>query len=349
MVRVLPRGNWLDDSGDQVQPAVPGFLQFGQAPEGRASRMDLADWIVAKDNPLTARVFVNRLWAMFHGRGLATPLDDFGAQGTPPTHPALLDWLAIEFMENGWDVKHMVKLMVSSGTYRQSSVSPKAVTDKDPYNLWLARQGRWRLEAEMVRDNALAVSGLLVKTIGGASAKPYQPAGYWAHLNFPKRSWKADAGDGLYRRGLYTYWCRTFLHPSLAAFNAPSREECTVERVRSNTPQQALVLLNDPTYVEAARIFAERILKDGGKTPESRIAFAYQLALHRAPSAAEAKILVGLADKHLKHYQTDAGAADALLKNGAKMADEALDKSKLAAWTSIARVVLNLHENITRN
>lgn len=349
MVRVLPRGNWLDDSGDQVQPAVPGFLQFSQAPEGRASRMDLADWIVAKDNPLTARVFVNRLWAMFHGRGLATPLDDFGAQGTPPSHPALLDWLAIEFMENGWDVKHMVKLMVSSGTYRQSSVSPKAVTDKDPYNLWLARQGRWRLEAEMVRDNALAVSGLLVKTIGGASAKPYQPAGYWAHLNFPKRSWKADAGDGLYRRGLYTYWCRTFLHPSLAAFNAPSREECTVERVRSNTPQQALVLLNDPTYVEAARIFAERILKDGGKTPESRIAFAYQLALHRAPSAAEAKILVGLADKHLKHYQTDAVAADALLKNGAKMADEALDKSELAAWTSIARVVLNLHENITRN
>ena len=349
MVRVLPRGNWLDDSGDQVQPAVPGFLQFGQAPEGRASRMDLADWIVARDNPLTARVFVNRLWAMFHGRGLATPLDDFGAQGTPPTHPALLDWLAIEFMENSWDVKHMVKLMVSSGTYRQSSVSPKAVTDKDPYNLWLARQGRWRLEAEMVRDNALAVSGLLVKTIGGASAKPYQPAGYWAHLNFPKRSWKADAGEGLYRRGLYTYWCRTFLHPSLAAFNAPSREECTVERVRSNTPQQALVLLNDPTYVEAARIFAERILKDGGKTPESRIAFAYQLALHRAPSAAEAKILVGLADKHLKHYQTDAVAADALLKNGAKMADEALDKYKLAAWTSIARVVLNLHENITRN
>ncbi|MBC8326077.1 MAG: PSD1 domain-containing protein [Verrucomicrobia subdivision 3 bacterium] len=349
MVRVLPRGNWLDDSGDQVQPAVPGFLQFGQATEGRASRMDLADWIVAKDNPLTARVFVNRLWAMFHGRGLATPLDDFGAQGTPPSHPALLDWLAIEFMENGWDVKHMVKLMVSSGTYRQSSVSPKAVTDKDPYNLWLARQGRWRLEAEMVRDNALAVSGLLVKTIGGASVKPYQPTGYWAHLNFPKRSWKADSGEGLYRRGLYTYWCRTFLHPSLAAFNAPSREECTVERVRSNTPQQALVLLNDPTYVEAARIFAERILKDGGKTPESRIAFAYQQALHRAPSAAEAKILAGLADKHLKHYQTDAPAADALLKNGAKMANEALDKSELAAWTSIARVVLNLHENITRN
>ena len=177
----------------------------------------------------------------------------------------------------------------------------------------------------MVRDNALAVSGL-VKTIGGASVKPYQPAGYWAHLNFPKRGWKADAGDGLYQLGLYPL-CRTFLHPSLAAFNAPSREECTVERVRSNTPQQALVLLNDPTYVEAARIFAERIIKDGGKTPAARIAYAYQQALHRAPSPAEATILSGLAEKHLKHYQTDADAAAALLKNGAKMADEALDKS----------------------
>ena len=166
----------------------------------------------------------------------------------------LLDWLAIEFMEKGWDVKHMVKLMVSSGTYRQSSVAPKTVTDKDPYNFWLARQGRWRLEAEMVRDNALAVSGLLVKTIGGASAKPYQPAGYWAHLNFPKRSWKADAGDGLYRRGLYTYWCRTFLHPSLAAFNAPSREECTVERVRSNTPHCLLYTSPSPRDKRQSRM-----------------------------------------------------------------------------------------------
>lgn len=349
MVRVLARGNWLDDTGEIVQPAVPGYLKLGKVPEGRASRMNLANWIIARDNPLTARVMVNRLWAIFHGRGLAMPLDDFGSQGTPPTHPALLDWLAIEFMDKGWDVKYMVKLIVTSGTYRQTSVTTAAVMETDPYNFWLARQGRWRLEAEMVRDNALAVSGLLVKTIGGPSVKPYQPAGYWAHLNFPKRSWKADAGDALYRRGMYTYLCRTFMHPSLAAFDAPSREECTVERVRSNTPQQALVLLNDPTYVETARIFAERILHESGKDVETRIAFAYQQALHRNPNAKELILLTALAAKHLKQYQADAPAAAAVLKVGAKPADTKLDKAELAAWTSIARVVLNLHENITRN
>jgi hypothetical protein len=292
---------------------------------------------------------VNRLWAIYFGRGLATPLDDFGSQGAPPTHPELLDWLAIEFMDKGWDIKHMVKLMVTSGTYRQSSVASQKTVDTDPYNLWLARQGRWRLEAEMVRDNALAVSGLLVKTIGGASVKPYQPSGYWAHLNFPKRSWKADAGDALYRRGMYTYWCRTFLHPSLAAFDAPSREECTVERVRSNTPQQALVLLNDPTYVETARIFAERILRESGKDAKARITFAYRQALHRNPKARELELLTAVAAKHLKQYQGDAAAADALLKVGAKPADGKLNKAELAAWTSVARVVLNLHETITRN
>jgi hypothetical protein len=243
----------------------------------------------------------------------------------------------------------MVKLMVTSGTYQQTSIASKAGMETDPYNFWLARQGRWRLEAEMVRDNALAVSGLLVKTIGGPSVKPYQPAGYWAHLNFPKRSWKADAGDALYRRGMYTYLCRTFMHPSLAAFDAPSREECTVERVRSNTPQQALVLLNDPTYVETARIFAERILHESGKDVETRIAFAYQQALHRNPNAKELILLTALAAKHLKQYQADAPAAAAVLKVGAKPADTKLDKAELAAWTSIARVVLNLHENITRN
>ena len=349
MVRVLPRGNWLDDTGEIVQPAVPEYLKLGKASDGRASRMNLANWIIARDNPLTARVMVNRLWAMFHGRGLAMPLDDFGSQGSPATHPALLDWLAIEFMDKGWDVKHMVKLMVTSGTYRQTSVASKTGMDTDPYNFWLAHQGRWRLEAEMVRDNALSISRLLVKTIGGGSVKPYQPAGYWAHLNFPKRSWKADAGDALYRRGMYTYLCRTFMHPSLAAFDAPSREECTVERVRSNTPQQALVLLNDPTYVESARIFAERILRESGKTAQARITFAYQQALHRQPQARELELLTAVAAKHLKQYQGDAAAADALLKVGAKPADGKLNKAELAAWTSIARVVLNLHETITRN
>ncbi len=349
MVRVLPRGNWLDDSGPEVQPAVPSYLQFGKAPKGRATRKDLAEWVVDRNNPLTARVMVNRLWAMFHGRGIAMPLDDFGSQGTPPTHPALLDWLAVEFMDKGWDVKYMIKLMVTSGTYRQTSVASKAGMENDPYNFWLARQGRWRLEAEMIRDNALAVSELLVKTIGGPSVKPYQPAGYWAHLNFPKRSWRNGTGDSLYRRGMYTYLCRTFPHPSLVAFDASTREECSVERVRSNTPQQALVLLNDPTYVEAARIFAERILRENAKDTKARITFAYQQALHRAPNANELALLTTLAAKHLKQYQTDTAAAGALLKTGAKPADGKLNQAELAAWTSIARVVLNLHENITRN
>ena len=349
MVRILPRGNWLDDSGPEVKPAVPGYLKLGKPVEGRAARTDLAEWITSKNNPLTARVMVNRLWAIFHGRGLATPLDDFGAQGVPPTHPALLDWLAVEFMESGWDIKHMVRLMVTSGTYRQTSVSDTKTMSVDPYNQWLTRQGRWRLEAEMVRDNALSVSGLLVKTIGGASVKPYQPVGYWAHLNFPKRSWKADSGNSLYRRGLYTYWCRTFMHPSLAAFDAPSREECTVERIRSNTPQQALVLLNDPTFVEAARIFAERIIREGGKDAQTRLTFAYQQALNRNPTSKELSLLSSLLTKHRGQYKADQTAAETLLKVGAKPADIKIEKDELAAWTSIARVVLNLHETITRN
>src|SRR5262249_26979879 len=213
----------------------------------------------APDNPLVARVFVNRLWELYFGQGLVKTLDDFGSQGVWPTHPDLLDWLAVEFRASGWGVKHVGKLMVMSETYQQPSKATEEIKQADRYNLLLARQARFRLDAEVVRDNALAVSGLLVRRVGGKSVKPYQPPGYWAHLNFPVREWQNDSGESLYRRGLYTYWCRTFLHPSLLAFDAPSREECTVERARSNTPQQALVLLNDPSYVEAARVLAERI------------------------------------------------------------------------------------------
>ncbi len=252
-IRILPRGNWLDDSGDIVKPGVPEFLPQLSTGDGPATRRDLAEWLVRSENPLTARVFVNRLWMLFHGKGLVTTSDDFGSQGTWPTHPRLLDWLAVEFVESGWNVKHIIRLMVTSETYRQSSFVTPELRQADPYNIWLARQSRFRLNAETVRDNALAVSGLLVKTVGGPSVKPYQPEGYWDHLNFPKRSWEHDTGEKQYRRGLYTYWCRTFLHPSLLAFDASTREECTVERPRSNTPLQALALLNDPTYVEAAR------------------------------------------------------------------------------------------------
>jgi mono/diheme cytochrome c family protein len=243
-IRVLPRGDWLNQSGDLVEPAFPqGFPQPDSA-GGKLSRLDLADWLVRRDNPLTSRVFVNRLWKLFFGAGLTRTLDDFGAQGEPPSHPELLDWLAVEFMESGWDIKHMVRLLVTSRAYRLSSVPTNQLLQQDPQNRLFARQSRWRLDAEFVRDNGLKVSGLLVDRIGGPSVKPYQPDGYWEFLNFPKRTWSNSMGRDQYRRGLYTHWQRTFLHPSLLAFDAPSREECTASRMTSNTPKSSLALLN---------------------------------------------------------------------------------------------------------
>jgi hypothetical protein len=351
-MRVLPRGNWLDDSGEPQQPAIPSFLRGQLAsgqPSQRATRLDLARWMTSADNPLTARVFVNRLWKLTFGRGIVRTLDDFGSQGQVPTHPELLDWLAVEFQESGWNVKHVLKLMLMSQAYRQSSVPSQDALAKDPNNDLFSRQSRYRIEAEFVRDNALAVSGLLVKKIGGPSVKPYQPAGYWQYLNFPKREWENDKGDKQYRRGLYTFWQRTFLHPSLAALDAPSREECTVERARSNTPQQALVLLNDPTYVEAARGLAGRILTEGGKTTPERLEFAFRTVLVRSPRAEEAQVLAALVDKHQAEFAADKASAEKLLKVGDLAAPANLDPAELAAWTSVSRVLLNLHETITRN
>ena len=346
-VRILPRGNWQDESGPEVQPTVPARLKLADT-ESRAKRSDLADWVVSKDNPLTARVMVNRLWALCFGRGLAMPLDDFGAQGTPPTHPELLDWLAADLMDHGWDIKRTMKLLVTSGAYRQSSIGDAKTLAADPLNKWLARQGRWRLDAEMVRDNALAVSGLLAKPIGGASVKPYQPVGYWKHLNFPKRKWAPDSGVSQYRRGLYTFWCRTFLHPSMLAFDAPTREGCVAERTRSNTPQQALVLLNDPTYVEASRVFAERILQHGGDTDGERLAWAFERALSREPSAGERDILLRLAGERAAHFAANAGAAKAAAAAGEWPAATALKPERVAAWAAVSRAILNLYETTSR-
>jgi hypothetical protein len=331
-----------------VTPSVPAFLPSLDAKGKRATRLDLANWLVARDNPLVARVFVNRLWKLMFGQGLVKSLDDFGTQGALPSHPELLDWLAMEFADSGWDVKHLVKLMAMSNTYRQSSVATKEQRERDPHNVWLARQNRFRLDAEMVHDNALAVSGLLSSKIGGPSVKPYQPAGYWSYLNFPKREWVNDKGDGLYRRGLYTYWCRTFLHPSFAAFDAPTREECTVERPRSSTPLQALDLLNDPIYVEAARVFAQRVLKEGGNTTADRIDWAYRRALSRDPKPAERTLLATLYEKHLAEYSKDKDAAQKLVGTGEYPVPKDADVAELAAWTSVARVLLNLHETVTR-
>lgn len=350
MIRILPRGNWLDDTGEVVSPAVPGFLGgSAKASDKRQTRLDLARWFTSRENPLVARVFVNRLWKLTFGQGLVKTLDDFGAQGAWPTHPELLDWLALDFVDHGWDIKRTLKQMIMSGTYQQASLVSEELKQQDPFNSWLARQGRFRLDAEMIRDNALATSGLLVQKIGGPSAKPYQPAGYWSYLNFPVREWQNDKQDGLYRRGLYTYWCRTFLYPSLKTFDAPTREECAVDRPRSNTPLQALVLLNDPVYVEASRKFAERILREGGAEINSRLRYAYQQLLSREPRPEEIRILTEIYQKHLEQYQADRTAAEELLKVGVAPVPSGVDVSEMAAITSVARILYNLHETVTRN
>ncbi len=316
-VRVLPRGNWLDESGPIVEPSVPHFLPQLETSGQRATRLDLARWLVAKENPLTARVFVNRLWKLYFGQGLSRTLEDLGTQGEWPTHPELLDALAVELVASGWDVKRMVRAIVTSAAYRRSSVASRELLDRDPYNRFYARQSRFRLEAEMVRDSALEVAGLLSSKVGGPSVFPYQPPGYWAYLNFPPREWEGSPGEDQYRRGLYTWWQRSFPHPSLLAFDAPSREECVAERTRSNIPQQALVLLNDPTYVEAARAFARKIQDEGGESFEARIDWAMRRALSRPPRVEELEILRGLHEAHRD-------------------------------WTSVARAILNLPEFITR-
>jgi mono/diheme cytochrome c family protein len=347
--RVLPRGNWLDESGEVVEPHVPKSLGQVEKPGRRPTRLDLARWIASRDNPLTARVAVNRLWKLAFGQGLARSLEDLGAQGEWPTHPELLDWLAVEFMDHGWDVKHVVRLMVTSGTYRQTSLTTPSLKEVDPFNRFYARQSRYRLDAEAVRDNALAVAGLLSPEVGGPSVKPYQPAGYWDALNFPTRTWQASKGPEQYRRGLYTHWQRSFLHPSLQAFDATSREECTAERARSNIPQQALVLLNDPSYVEAARAFAVRVIREGGGLPGERVAWAFETATSRKPADKETAVLLGLLARHADHYRRDSEAAKKLLAVGQWPAPADLDPSELASWTSVARVLLNLHETITRD
>ena len=347
-IRLLPRGNWMDRSGPVVNPALPEFLSGGIPPKDtRLTRLDLAQWIASEENPLTARAFVNRVWALFLGTGLSRDLQDLGNQGQWPTHPELLDWLAVEFMESGWDVKHLVKLILTSKTYQQSSDASKALAASDPYNKRYAHQNPRRLPAEFVRDNALAVSGLLNARIGGESARPYQPAGYYRELNFPKRTYKPHNDENQYRRGLYMHWQRSFLHPMLVAFDAPPREECTASRESSNTPQQALGLLNDPTFVESARIFAGQLTGDSRPFPQ-RLELGFQQLLNRKPFPEEATLLKALYDKQLKRYLKNPNDAIALLKVGLKPAGKEANPMDLAAFTAVTRALLNLHESITR-
>lgn len=354
-IRILARGNFLDESGAVVQPAVPAFL--GQLDTGkRATRLDLASWLVSERNPLTARVYVNRVWRQFFGTGIVKTLDDVGSQGEWPKHPELLDWLATEFMhpsyraENAhdWDMKHLVRTIVMSAAYRQSSAARPELEDKDPDNRLIARQNRYRVDAEEVRDIELSVSGLLAEKFGGPSVKPYQPDGYLATLNFPKREYAASHGDDLYRRGIYTLWQRSFLQPSLLNFDAPSREECTVNRVNSDTPQQALDLLNDDIYVESARFFAQNILKSGLNGAPA-IDFAFEKAVSRKPLEKERQVLLKLYQESLAEFRADPKAASDFIHTGEKPVDPALKPADLAAMATVTRAILNLHETITRN
>ncbi|MDF1812628.1 MAG: PSD1 and planctomycete cytochrome C domain-containing protein [Verrucomicrobiales bacterium] len=347
-MRVLPRGNWQDDSGETVRPGVPEFL--GSIPGH--TRLDLARWLTDPENGvggLTARVFANRFWYLFFGTGISSSLADFGGQGQPPVNPELLDNLAVFFYENGWDSKAMVKLLVTSRAYRQSSIASPELLARDPYNQLVARQSRYRLPAEVIRDNALAVSNLLIKETGGTSVKPYQPAGYYRHLNFPKRQYKNHDDKRQWRRGVYVHWQRMFLHPMMKAMDAPSREECTAERPRSNTPNAALVLLNDPTFVEAARVLAQRILIEGGSNFDDRLEFAYQAVLNRPPDTGEKSVFQSLLEKTGNTYLKSPETADQLIATGLSPTPPDLDPVELASWTAVARGLINLNETITRN
>jgi Protein of unknown function (DUF1553)/Protein of unknown function (DUF1549)/Planctomycete cytochrome C len=349
--RVLPRGNWQDKSGAIAEPAVPHFLPQLSLPEGRRlTRLDLAQWLVNGDHPLVARVAMNRLWMQFFGEGLVSTPDDFGSQGSNPSHPRLLDWLASEFVASGWDMKHMCRVILTSEAYQRVSATGETRPAADPDNRLLWRQRPRRLTAEMVRDNALAISGLLDLERGGPPIKPLQPEGYYAHLQFPDRPY-AESGDrDRFRRSVYIHWQRTFLLPMLLGFDAPTREDCIAMRNEANNPQQALTLLNDPAMVELAGAFAERLLKDGADaTAEDRVGAAIQLAVQRPPTAEETASLTGLVAKLTDHYRQNPELALRLsMARRYSWQDTSLDPVAVAVWTNVARVILNLHETITR-
>lgn len=346
ITRVLARGNWLDESGEIVAPATPHFLPGAKSanPAGpRATRLDLAQWIVSRDNPLTARTFVNRLWKQFFGTGLSSVVDDLGLQGEYPSHPELLDWLAGDFMEHGWDVKAAIRQIVTSATYKQASLRRTDLGEIDPANRLLAAQNPRRLDAEFVRDNALFAAGLLNLDVGGPSARPYQPEGYYEPINFPQRDYIADTNDKQYRRGVYMHWQRTFLHPMLANFDAPSREECTAARNLSTTPQQALTLMNDPTFVEAARVLAENLL---AVDAPSRLDTAFLRVLARKPTEREKVSLEKFYAEQLAAFRAKPEDARSFTNVGLRRPPENVDRVELAAWTAVGRVLLNLNETI---
>ena len=379
---VLKRGQY-DAPADEVQPDVPASLPPFPKDAPR-NRLGLAQWLLSPEHPLTSRVAVNRAWTTFFGTGLVETVEDFGSQGQWPSHLELIDWLAVEFRagegegegetrrwgERGlldasspsllvspspplaWSSKHLHRLIVTSATYRQSSRVTKELQERDPTNKLLARGPRFRLQAETIRDNALAVAGLLSDHFGGPSVSPYQPANLWDDVavgaDYEGTVYKQDKGEGLYRRSMYTFWKRTCPPPGLNTFDAPEREVCTSRRSRTNTPLQALVLMNDPTYLEAARKLAERAMLEGGETPDARIRYAFRLALSRNPSPAEAMVLLKTFEQRRAKYQQDRAAAKALLSHGDSARNESLNEPELAAWTAVMSLLLNLDEAITK-
>jgi hypothetical protein len=345
---ILIRGEY-DKKGDKVTAGLPSILPPLPAGEP-TNRLGLARWLVNTNHPLTARVTVNRFWQQIFGVGLVKTTEDFGVQGERPSHPELLDWLATEFMQSGWDMKHMMRLMLTSATYRQSSKITPELLAKDPDNRLLARGPRFRVDGETVRDTALFVSGLLVEKRGGRSVKPYEPPGLWEAVSFNNsQKYVPDKGESAYRRALYTHWKRQSPPPNMMIFDAPTREYCVVRRPRTNTPLQALALLNDLQFVEASRAFGERMILEGGKDAESRLAYGFRLATARQPARDELKVLNGVLKQQLATYQQDKEAAAKLLKVAAYKPNDGLDQSELAAYATVASMMLNLDETITKN
>jgi hypothetical protein len=349
---VLGRGRY-DAPGERVKAGVPEAL-LGAWPAGAPhNRLGLARWLTQPQHPLTARVVVNRFWAELFGTGIVKTLADFGAQGEWPSHPELLDWLARDFVDGGWNVKALLRTLVLSATYRQSSAVTPALLARDPENRLLARGPRVRLPAELIRDQALAVSGLLAPRIGGPSVFPYQPEKLYEGLvvgaDYPGTKWTLSSGDDLHRRSLYTFWKRTVPHPAMISFDAPDREVCTVSRSRTNTPLQALVLWNEPGYLEAARALGLRMLREHGDDDAAQVGFGFRLATGRAPSPEETRVLTDA----LRHFRADftanPDAAAHLLTVGVTPCDTSVPAGEAAAAMTVANMILSLDETITKN
>ncbi len=345
----LERGHYESpDESEELKPGVPSALPPLPS-DAEPNRLGLAKWLTRPGHPLTSRVAANRYWMQLFGDGIVRTVEDFGSQGSPPTHPALLDYLAVDFEKSGWDVKRMIKKLVMSRTYRQTSRTTENLASVDPENELYSRGPRFRLQGEFIRDQALSVSGLLNDKIGGPGVKPYQPANIWneVSLNGGLR-YPQDTGDKLYRRSLYTYWKRSSPMPNMMIFDAPSRVKCTMRRPRTNTPLQALVTLNDPQFVEAARIFGERILREGGASTESRFDYAFQLATARKPTTTEVSVLKDVLAEQQYRFKDDPEAAKQFLAIGEKKSDESLDATERAVWAVVAQMILNLDEVLTR-